>query len=479
MRNYLLVAITLISINSTAQTITWSAPVSVAPSSNGNMHPRIALDGSKDPVVVWGSAAMGGRAMFSRWNGTAFATPVALNPMTLPVFTASWAGPDLAAHGDTLYAVMKNEPEDTAKMYIVRSFDGGQNWSAPMQIGTGMDTSRFPTVVTDASGNPMVGYMQFDSNFSAARYVVTKSANFGTSFSSPVMAGNIDGEACDCCPGSLIRSGNTMIMLYRNNLSNIRTIWARISTDGGNTFSDSLEVDNTNWMVMSCPSSGPDGVIIGDTLYTVFRSSATGTRFYLSKASVSNQQLIYSTQYAADFTGLSQQDYPRIANAGNTVAMVWRQVVNGSARLCFSFTNNVANGINASYDTLATTGVTNADVAITPGAIHVVWEDAPSGTVKYLKGTYTTVGVKEVVTAGTPIEIYPNPAKDYFIVAVKDIANIESCVLYDNAGKQIILTPVFKNNAYSFSVSGIARGMYLVRMSDKSGKQFSSKLVIE
>ena len=266
MRNLLLITLTLLSFSSFAQTITWSAPISVAPSSNSNMHPRIALDGSKDPVVVWGNTAMGGRAMFARWTGTMFAAPVALNPMTIPVMTASFAGPDIASKGDTMYAVMKNTPEDTGKIYVVRSFDGGQNWSTPMALATGMDTNRFPTITTDATGNPTVGYMEFDLGFSGARYVSAKSTNYGTSFTPAVMASNMLGDVCDCCPASLVRSGNTVIMLYRNNLANIRTIWARISTDGGNIFSDSLEVDNTNWMIMSCPSSGPDGVIIGDTV---------------------------------------------------------------------------------------------------------------------------------------------------------------------------------------------------------------------
>jgi len=479
MKRLLLIALTLVSANAIAQTITWSAPVSVAPSSDGNMHPRIALDGSKDPVVIWGNSAMGGRAMFSRWNGTTFATPVALNPMTLPVFTASWAGPNIASHGDTLYAVMKNQPEDTGRMYIVRSFDGGQNWAAPVAISGITDTSRFPTVTTDASGNPTVGYMQFDMGFGGARYVVSNSNNFGTSFNTSVMASNASGDVCDCCPASVLRSGNTVVMLYRNNLANIRTIWARISTDGGNTFPDSVEVDNTNWMVMSCPSSGPDGVVIGDTLYSVFRSSVSGARFYLSKASINTPQLISAGQFATNFTGLTQQDYPRIANTGNSVAMVWKQVVGTSSKLCFSFTNNVTTGFATAYDTLASSGVTNGDVVITPGAVHVVWEDVATGTVKYRKGTYTPVSIEEILKTGTSIEVYPNPANDYFSVSTKDMAGIYECILIDNSGKRISLIGTQTAGTASFSLSGVAQGLYAVLITDKMGHTYSSKLMIK
>lgn len=479
MKKLLLIALTFVSSNSIAQTITWSAPVSVAPSSSGNMHPRIALDGSKDPVVIWGNSAMGGRAMFARWNGTAFATPVALNPMTLPVFTASWAGPNIAAHGDTLYTVMKNQPEDTGRVYMVRSFDGGQNWAAPAAISSITDTSRFPIVTTDVTGNPTVGYMQFDSNFLNARYITRYSNNFGASFTSPVRASTLSGEVCNCCPASVIRSGNTVIMLYRNNLANIRTIWAQISYDGGNTFSDSLEVDNTNWMVMSCPSSGPDGVIIGDTLYTVFRSSVSGARFYLSKASVSSPQLESSSQYAANFPGLTQQDYPRIANTGSSVAMVWKQVMGTSSKLCFSFTGNVTTGIVTSYDTLAADGVTNADVVITPGAVHVVWEDVATGTVKYRKGTYTPLSIEEVAASASQIEIYPNPANDYFAILSNDISGVRECVLVDNTGKRINLIASQRTGNISFSLTGVAQGIYAVLLTDTKGRTYSTKLIVK
>jgi hypothetical protein len=443
------------------------------------MHPRIALDGSKDPVVLWGNSGMGGQAMFARWNGTTFTAATALNPMNLPVFTASWAGPIIAAFGDTLYAVMKNQPEDTGRMYIIRSFDGGQNWAAPVAISGITDTSRFPTLATDPMGNPTVAYMQFDEGFGGARWVVSRSNDFGASFTTSVMASNIDGDVCDCCPGTVIRSGNRVVMLYRNNLSNIRTIWARISNDGGNTFPDSVEVDNTNWMVMSCPSSGPDGVIVGDTLYSVFRSSASGSRFFLSKASISNAQFTSAGQYAANFSGLGSQDYPRIANTGNTVAMVWKQVVNGASKLCFSLTSDVTDGFETAYDTLASTGVTNADIALTPGAIHVVWEDVASGTVRYRKGTYTPVNVEELAKSGLNLMVYPNPAHDKFTVSSKDVGTVQECSLVDQAGRRLQLSSVTENGDHSFSLAGVAQGIYAVLITDTSGKVYSSKVLVQ
>ncbi len=113
--------------------------------------------------------------------------------------------------------------------------------------------------------------------FSDARYVVSRSTTYGTSFSADVLASGTAGDVCDCCPASIVSSGSTAVMLFRNNVSMIRDMWAGVSTDGGLTFPGLMAVDTTNWMLMSCPSSGPDGFIIGDSLYTVFMSTSTGT----------------------------------------------------------------------------------------------------------------------------------------------------------------------------------------------------------
>src|SRR6187399_144931 len=134
-----------ISILADAQ-ITWNMAMDVAGSSFGNMHPRIVTNASGDPLILWNHSM---NAMFSRWNGTGFTTPVALNPAPLMVAGASWMGPDIAAKGDTVYVVFKQMPEaDTSShIYIIRSFDGGTTFSMPFQVDNiGDSISRFPTL---------------------------------------------------------------------------------------------------------------------------------------------------------------------------------------------------------------------------------------------------------------------------------------------------------------------------------------------
>src|SRR5687767_661430 len=161
--------------------ITWDPTINVNNMSMyGNQHPRIVLDRSGDPMVLWGNSS-NNNAYFSKWNGSGFTTPVIVNS-TLPVFAASWAGPDIASNGDTLYVVVKETPETTNPAYIYASFDGGSTFSSPVQFDTyiGDSVSRFPTVMVDDNGHPIVSYMKINSDFLGARWVVTRSNDYGS-----------------------------------------------------------------------------------------------------------------------------------------------------------------------------------------------------------------------------------------------------------------------------------------------------------
>lgn len=281
------------SLQAMSQTITWTTPVTVAGGSTyGNLHPRVALNRAGNPMVLWGKTDT--RAYFSRWTGTAFSTPVAVGNTAINVFAQSWAGPDMASYGDTVYVTMKRTPETMSMnhMYMAHSYDGGMTFSDTVKIDNiGSNMSRFPIVTTNSTGNPVVAFMKFTPTFTTARYVVTRSTDYGMTFSPEVVASASADSVCDCCPASIISSGSNVIMLNRENIGNIRDMWAGVSTDGGMTFPGHMAIDTTNWMIMSCPSSGPDGIVIGDSIYSVFMSTASGTALvHFGRASISGIQ---------------------------------------------------------------------------------------------------------------------------------------------------------------------------------------------
>lgn len=453
-------------IASAQTSITWSAGMNIANSSYGNLHPRIVTDATGNPVVIWGRSS-DESVFISRWNGSAFSTPMKVNPSWLTVATSSWMGPDIAAKGDTVYVVMKQTPEVGYPIYLSTSFDGGTTFSTPVQVDFIADSiSRFPTVAVNNQGNPVIGFMKFNPDFSNARWVVATSNDFGNTFSMDVKASGWSGgnaTVCDCCPGSITCNGNTVAMLYRDNLSNIRDMWAGISTDGGNSFTQGMSVDQGNWMLMMCPSSGPDGVIIGDTLYTAYMSGATGMDLvYFSKSSLSAITGAAGTPLTGTFMGLAIQNFPRIASAGNAVAVTWKQNVDGADQLALQFTNNILNGLPAAYDTVDLGDVTNADIALTDGDIFLVWEDDNSGTVKYRKGTFTPATGIDVYPNENSMVFFPNPFSEALTIQLAGSAD----------HRKISVTSVLGQEIFSKQVSGSENNIQVNASEWNSGVYF-------
>ena len=476
MRVFILVTLLFGCLNSFAQTgITWNMGMNIAASTYGNMHPRIVTDAQGDPLVIWGRMA-DASLFFSRWTGTAFSQPVQVNPMWLEIATASWMGPDIAARGDTVYLVMKRKPEasDTNHIFLVSSFDEGQTFSAPVQVDNiGDSLSRFPSVAVDAKGNPQVGFMKFNPNFSNARWVVTRSSDYGNTFSADVKASGWSSPTstvCDCCPGRLLNNGAVTIMLYRDNNNNIRDTWAGLSLDSGYAFNSGFAADNLNWMLANCPASGPDGVIINDTLYSVFMSGASGmARTCFSAVSVSNPQAPSVQYLTGALPGLTTQIFPRMASYDQAVAIVWKQAVSGSDELPILFSGNIANGLPALADTVDMDHITNADVAMHDGTIYVVWQDDNSGTVKFRSGTYSTGSGLEDISARKSLEVYPDPVGDFLTVRPGIPEGEWNVRMFTMTGQEILFAkPVHSGQAMKLDVSSLNRGMYMLLLYDKN-----------
>ncbi len=265
-------------------------------------------------------------------------------------------------------------------------------------------------------------------------------------------------------------------MLYRDNQKNIRDIWAGISTNKSQNFSTGFNADKNKWMMMSCPSSGPDGAIIGDSLYSVFMSGGSGKyRTYISISSLSGGQSDVS-RLSGEITGLGQQNYPRIAINGKSAAIVWRQNISGTAQLPILFTDNIQKGFPSTYELVDAGDVTNTDVAISSNKVFVVWEDDKSGTVKYRIGNYTpSVSVNEADIIN--FTIYPNPAKNNLVIkSGKDFTNAQ--IKITNALGQTTLYMVNQKNTLNvIDISSLHKGIYFIQIT--SGNQSAIRKFIK
>lgn len=459
MKKILLSLVFLAPIMVSAQSVNWD-PAVVVWENGDNMRPMISLSSQDEPMIMWGNA--NGEVFFSRMLSGTFTTPIRVSGGGT-AFTASWAGPQMASTGDTVYIVYKLTPEEEQFIYVATSYDGGLSFTPGVRVDfLGTDLSRMPAIGVTGNGNPAVGFMRFGPGFTDPEWHIAVSEDYGKSFLPDVKAGGQSGgEACDCCPGAIIPSGDQLILLYRDNLNNTRDIWAGISDDNGATFTRGADIDNTGWKIFGCPSTGPDGFVNGDTLYTTFMSGAAGSsRVYLSRTSVTSLEG-YTELLFPSITGTSQ-NYPQIATDGNAAVLVWKQEKSSRSEIPVLVTSDIRDGFGTTYD-LAYSGVSgsvqNVDVRLKGNTVHLVWEST-NGKVNYRKGTISGTGIAGSSRSG--LLCYPNPAADEVFISHSSQAGLQLSLISPTGG--IVMEISEKSgNGFLLNTLTLPDGIYFLR----------------
>jgi hypothetical protein len=438
-----------------SQSLSWGNEITVASASTyGSMRPRIVLDGSNEPLILWGQGAGSESLWTARWNGTGFAAPVSPMPAGWYAIEDVWMGADMASKGDTVYVVFKRD--GTPHSYVARSADGGQTWATPVQFDL-TTYSTLASVEVTADGNPVIMYMEMYSD-----YYVINSTDGGMTFSLPVTVNAVAGnDVCDCCPGYLAVDGNRQVAAWRTNNNNMRDIWFAVSNDGGATFPSGADIDPTNWVLTSCPSVGPDPLLNGDTLITVFMSS---NRIYVSTANVNTGQVGVFGMIAGSIPGTSIQTYPFIAGSGDTLIAVWQQNTSGNTDVWYSFSTTGASGLftNAAMINSTTTGLQTAPhVAYKNGVFHFTWRNISGGVLAYRTATIVPAGMEE--EGSSMLLVYPNPSSGNMTIDLSAFANENVTIeLLDLTGS--IIQSENSSGKDQFELQHHAAGVYVVRI---------------
>lgn len=437
------------SISSFAQTLMWSNEVTVANGSvYGDLRPRVAITGNDSAVVVWGGGSSSQPLYTARGNAAGFSSPVTITPNGVDPSIMTWSGADIAARGNTVYCVFKREPEMTNNIYILKSTDGGVTWSDTVRVDQmNGPYDRFPSVAVTPAGNPAVMFMTFDSSWLTPSYVVSNSLDGGATFPMPVNVSTLgSAEVCDCCPGYITVNGTNQAAAWRRNNNNMRDMWTGVSLNSGLSFATGMDADNTNWMLSSCPSSGPSPMLTADSIYTVFMSGASGNnRIYINTHNFLTQQDGYTTLLNGSVPGGTTQNYPFIAGNGDTIAVVWQQLSAGNLDVYYTWSVTGTAGLffNVAVLNSSVSGSqSNPHVAYSNGTFHFVWTDNSTGNVIYRSASISATGIDEHANADV-LDVYPNPSDGQIAV------DLTFC---NGAAVEIVLSDAEGRTAGEYSV---------------------------
>jgi hypothetical protein len=479
-----LILFVLLSIYSMAQNLIYWEPEMIVSNGAvyGNTRPRMSLNANNEPVIVYGKIS-DGKLYCSRMDNGVFVSPVPLTGTSISSYLATWTGPDIAAKGDTVIVVFKAEPMETGHIYTTRSIDGGISFNDPVQVDQNDTTASWlPSMDMDENGNPSVIFMSHSNNWTHPRYMIAHSQDHGSSYLPTLdVALSVPEEACDCCPAEYVISEEKHALLYRNNENNIRDIYAVYSNDDGSSYPTALNVDNLDWEVNSCPSTGPHGIFLNNQLLTVYSSRGTGnSRVFLTFSNAGTdlgfvQRIIMAPP--ANSSGM--QNYPRISGKGDTIVMVWQESDPSNPEIMCAFTTNFQQSeiLSTKHILNSTTSgsQTNPDVIYRNGEVHVVYTDGNSGNVIYRKGRFSALNSPTI--ADQQMTIYPNPSSTGNFTFQSD-EQIRSCKVYDLSGKEV--TSVLKNTGvqYELLIPSDNKGIFILELNFNEGNSSFSKLKI-
>jgi len=386
-----------------------SEPLEIAPNSYGNKAIRMAMNASGEPVIAFGS---NGHLYVTKWNDAtgAFSEPIEIDGGS-NVFMSDAEGPRLAAQGDYLILTYQLSSQWDNGARSVHSNDGGATWTEPVAMVDAATTIDhfMPCVGIDGDGNPFTG-VKVGNNSATIYEGILRSTDAGATWLPAVNASDLaDGNAvCECCPSQPFFAESRYYDLVRNNNSNLRDFWLMSSPDG-ETWDAAIDVDPLDWMISSCPESGPSVTgPVGDANYLVAFMSAGGTsgqsRVHVSQVDLSagggaGEWMLTEAVTVNQFENATQ-NVPVLAqwNGGDEplIALAWEQNTSGyDVQLALSQGTTVQLTDVAQNLTSAWSGQHRRPaIAFSTGdaeepILHVAWQHSTSGTVHYQRGTLT------------------------------------------------------------------------------------------
>jgi hypothetical protein len=455
--------------------ISWEEEIFVTQTNQfGNTRPRICLTAQDIPLVVFGKASSG--LLYSaRLVGSLFNTPLPLLPDNMASYLTTWTGPDVASNGDTVIVVFKAQPMDFGKVYSLRSLDGGLTFSDTIRVDNHpLGHAWLPSLDIDENSNPSVVYMAHDLNGMNPTYNVVHSINKGLTYENEMeVTLAIPQEACDCCPAEYVINGYQHALLYRNNDANIRDIYAVYSDDDGANYSSYVNVNNLNWTLSSCPSTGPHGIFNNGKLLTASASAASGKyRTYLSET-VTSPSLVLQTQTMMTPPGNINgvQNYPRISGKNDTIVLIWQENSPSNNDIFSGIT--VSGSIQELVDSKAivndsTLGSqSNPDIIYANGKIHCVFQDAISGKVIYKRGILSMNSISQI--PDQDIIVFPNPLSSS--LTIKSNLLTSSYMIYNVLG-EIVQTGILTSLQTEVNLSALPNGTYQLIIGKDQLKSF-------
>lgn len=387
-----------LALPSHAQTIMWDDPIEVAPSEFGLNNLRMELDANGLPIILHGKTGSSGGLYCTRSNGDGFDAPVQITQET-GLFINDSEGPRMAVQGNQVVVGYQISGDWAQGGRTVLSTDGGETWGEAVAISPGATEDHFmPTPAFDAEGHPWVAVKWGDNP--TLEGILSWDGDTGA-YGAAVDGGSAfpGGIACECCASMPFEHEGRLYNAVRINNDNTRDFHLA-RTDESGAWTESLDIDPTNWTINSCPASEAEVAALGDgALAFVYMSAAEGgSRTYWSTVDPESWSLTGSDRIAPDLEFV--ENHPSIAADGDHSIGAWERNDGGYDIWVGVGPNDEQGPANWHWTqdnvTASLSGHSRKPVVRIDGnTVHLVYQRPSAGIIHYQRGTITPDAVDE------------------------------------------------------------------------------------
>ncbi len=311
----------IVFVKSTDNGTSFSSPIRVSETSKDSAFPQLAVY-ENNVYIAWleRTASDITNILYTKSNdgGVTFGTPVAITS-----HRGNSGIPKIYATSDHVYLMWEDNGAKDFDVFLVTSSDSGSTFSAPVNISNSTGNSGTPQMaiignniyavwMDDSSGN-------FDIFFS-------KSTDGGHTFAKPV---NLSTDAQDSGYPQLAVVNNNVYVTWTNGVTDKNyDVFFSKSTDGGQTFSQPMNVSNNPG------ASGWPQIAVDGNVYISWVDNTPGHfDVYIAKSTDNGNSFESPVDVNSDTYG---SWYNTMSVSSNTVYLAWQEIGNGSNDIMFS-----------------------------------------------------------------------------------------------------------------------------------------------
>jgi len=145
---------------------------------------------------------------------------------------------------------------DTDILFTHSGADVAESLAKPTAVNQGgNEASRtFQALAVDEKGRV---YVAWQEEGAGAPRILLATSDDGSAFEEHEASRGFPGVPCECCRLSLVPAAGRVWLAFRENVNDVRDIFAAATADGGRSFNYPVLVSPDRWHLTSCPMVGP------------------------------------------------------------------------------------------------------------------------------------------------------------------------------------------------------------------------------